>query len=177
MTYGKVSRQKEEIKLLHMAWEKGINAPLCSSMGRMFDAVASLADILHLSSFEGESGLIMEGFVDDAVRDSFSFKIENGLIRWEPMIEAIAAMDDKTLIVSMFFNTLIEMIFRVAQIYPDMPLLFSGGVFQNRVLVEKIMKRCKAEGRRYYFQNETAINDGGISLGQAWYGLHQFKDI
>ena len=72
----------------------------------------------------------------------------------------------------MFFNTVIEMIFQIAQKYPELLLLFSGGVFQNKVLVQKIIKRCKEENRSYYFQNETAINDGGISLGQAWYALH-----
>jgi len=51
-------------------------------------------------------------------------------------------------------------------------MLFAGGVFQNKVLVEKISKRCKEENRTCYFQNETAINDGGIALGQAWYALH-----
>jgi hydrogenase maturation protein HypF len=166
----------EEIKLLHGAWGKGISAPLTSSMGRMFDAVASLADIVHLSSFEGESGLIMEQYVDDAITECFPFEIEDGLIKWGSMIEAIVAMDDKRVIVSMFLNTLIEMIFEIAQKYPDMPLLFSGGVFQNRVLVEKIIKRCKKEERNCYFQNETPINDGGIALGQAWYTVHHFKD-
>ena len=81
-------------------------------------------------------------------------------------------MQDKRVIVSMFFNTVIEMIFQIAQKYPELLLLFSGGVFQNKVLVQKIIKRCKEENRSYYFQNETAINDGGISLGQAWYALH-----
>jgi len=166
----------EEIKFLHGAWEKGINAPLTSSMGRLFDAVASLADIVHLSSFEGESGLIMEQYVDDAITGSFPFSIENDLIKWEDMIEEIVIMHDKRVIVSMFFNTLIEMIFMIAKKYPDMALLFSGGVFQNRVLVEKILRRGKEEERSVYFQNETPINDGGVALGQAWYGLHRFKD-
>ena len=163
---------REEIDLLYGAWKKGINAPLTSSMGRLFDAVASLADIVHISSFEGESGLIMEGYVDKSVTESFSFEINNGLIKLDKMIEEIIVMGDKRMMVSMFFNTLIEIIFKIAKKYPELPLLFSGGVFQNRVLVEKIIKRCKIENRHCYFQNETAINDGGISLGQAWYAFH-----
>ena len=165
----------DEIKLLHSAWEKGINAPLTSSMGRMFDAVASLAEIVHLSSFEGESGLIMEQYVDDGLTEHYSFEIADGLIQWKEMIKTIIDMDDKRVIVSMFLNTLIEMIFEIAKKYPDHPLLFSGGVFQNRVLVEKVIRRCKEEGRRYYFQNDTPINDGGVALGQAWYGLHHIN--
>ena len=167
----------EETDLLFGAWKQGINAPLSSSMGRLFDAVASFADIVQISSFEGESGLIMEQYVDDTITESFPFEIENGLIKLEAMIQAIVAMDDKRTMVSMFFNTLIEMIFQIAKKYPEPVLLFSGGVFQNRVLVEKIIRRCKEEDRNCYFQNETAINDGGISLGQAWYALHNQSNI
>ncbi len=46
---------------------------LCSSMGRLFDAVASFADIVHVSSFEGESGLLMEQYVDEKITESFPF--------------------------------------------------------------------------------------------------------
>ncbi len=163
---------EQEITVLHKAWKQGINAPLSGSMGRLFDAVASFADIVQLSSFEGESGLIMEQYVDENITESFPIDITNGVIKFEKMIEAMVTIVDKRIMISMFFNTIVEMIFQIAQKYPELPLLFSGGVFQNKVLVEKIIKRCKEEGHKYYFQKETAINDGGISLGQAWYGYH-----
>jgi len=166
----------EEINLLHGAWKQGINAPLTSSMGRLFDAVASFADIVHLSSFEVESGLMMEQYVDESITESFPLDINNGVVKLEPMIQAMVAMEDKRAMVSLFFNTVIEMIFQIAKKYPEFPLLFSGGVFQNKVLVTKIIRRCKEENRTCYFQNETAINDGGIALGQAWYALHQKSD-
>ena len=163
---------EQEITALHKVWQQGINAPLSSSMGRLFDAVASLTDIVQLSSFEGESGLIMEQYVDETITESFPIEVKNGVIKLEKMITTMVTLDDKRIIVSMFFNTVIEIIFQIAQKYPALPLLFSGGVFQNKVLVEKIIKRCKKEDHKYYFQKETAINDGGISLGQAWYGYH-----
>lgn len=164
---------KEEIFMLYKALKQGINAPLTSSMGRIFDAVASLSDIIHLSSFEGESGLLMEQYIDETITKFFSFEIENGIINLQPMIRSIIKMNDKTEIVSTFFNTIVEIVFHIANKHTHLPLLFSGGVFQNRVLVEKISKRCKAENRTYYFQHDTPINDGGVALGQAWYALHQ----
>jgi hydrogenase maturation protein HypF len=91
------------------------------------------------------------------------------------MIHAMIKMKDKKEIVSTFFNTLIEMIFHIATQHPELPLLFSGGVFQNRVLVAEITKRCEKEKRTCYFQQDTALNDGGISLGQAWYALHHLS--
>jgi len=163
---------KEEINMLHKAWKKGINAPLCSSMGRLFDAVASIADIVQVSGFEGESGLYMEAYVDENITDIFEFEIDNGTINLESMVKAMVQMEDKHIMISTFFNTVTEIIFQIAQKHPSLPLLFSGGVFQNKVLVEKISRRCKQEKRSTYFQNETAINDGGIALGQAWYALH-----
>lgn len=164
-----------EINILHRAWEQGINAPLSSSMGRLFDAVSSFADIVQVSSFEGESGLLMEQYVDEKITEIFPFEINNGIINLQPMVESMIKMKDKKEIVSTFFNTIIEMIFHIAKKHTELPLIFSGGVFQNKVLVEKISKRCKAENRTCYFQNETAINDGGISLGQAWYALHHLS--
>ena len=161
-----------EIKNLHRAWEQGINAPFTSSMGRLFDAVASFADMVHLSSFEGESGLKMEQFVDERITESFPFEIQDNVIILEPMVKAMVGTEDKKKMVSTFFNTVIEMIFHMASQHPGLPLLFSGGVFQNRVLVEKIIQRSVKEKRTCYFQNETPLNDGGIALGQAWYALH-----
>ncbi|EIF51780.1 transcriptional regulatory protein HypF [Sulfurovum sp. AR] len=166
---------KEEVNILHTVWEKGMNAPLCSSMGRLFDAVASFADIVHLSSFEGESGLVMEQYVDESITDIFHFEIENGMINLQSMVESMVQMEDRQRIVSTFFNTVVEIIFQIAQKHPTLPLLFSGGVFQNKVLVEKIIRRCKKENRNYYFQNDTAINDGGIAGGQAWHALHYYS--
>ena len=166
---------KEEVHMLHRAWEKGMNAPLCSSMGRLFDAVASFADIVQVSSFEGESGLLMEQYVDENITDIFHFEIKCGMINLQPMIESMVQMEDKQRMVSTFFNTITEIVFHIAQKHPTLPLLFSGGVFQNKVLVEKISRRCKQENRISYFQNETAINDGGIALGQAWYALHDLS--
>lgn len=164
-----------EIDILHKAWEQGINVPLTSSVGRLFDAVASFADIVHISSFEGESGLMMEQHVDENITEGFLFSINNGIINLQPMIEEMIKMEDKKEIVSRFFNTITEIIFQISTKYPELPLLFSGGVFQNRVLVEKISKRCVKEKQTYYFQNETVINDGGVSLGQAWYALHHLS--
>ena len=163
---------KVEINILHKAWEQGINAPLNTSMGRIFDAVASFADIVHVSSYEGESGLIMEQYIDESITEIFPFEIDNGIINLQYMFEEIIEIKDKQEIVSRFFNTVTEIIFQIAAMYPALPLMFSGGVFQNKVLVEKISRRCVKEKRTYYFQNETAINDGGIALGQAWYALH-----
>ena len=163
---------QKELELLHIAWKKGLNAPHSSSMGRLFDAIASLANIIHISSYEGESGLKMESHVDAAITQSFSFDIDEGVIDLEAMLGEILKMKETVKIVSMFFNTLVEIILEISIKHPELPLVFSGGVFQNKVLVEKIEKKFEMLKRKVYFQNSTAINDGGVSLGQAWFALH-----
>jgi len=166
------SLSKEELILLYKAWRKGLNSPYCSSMGRLFDAVASLSNINHISSFEGESGLKMQSHVDETISQSFTFTINDGVIELEPMIHEIIKMNDSVKTVSMFFNTLVEIIVEISSLHPDLPLIFSGGVFQNKTLLHKIEKRFKEMSCRIYYQNETSINDGGVSLGQAWFALH-----
>jgi hydrogenase maturation protein HypF len=127
---------------------------------------------VHISSFEGDSGLKMEAHVDASITQGFEFVITDGLIDFEPMVREIITMRDRVKMVSMFFNTLVKIIEDIAFRHTELPLVFSGGVFQNKVLVEKIEKRFKELGRNVCFQNETVINDGGISLGQAWFALH-----
>lgn len=163
---------QKELTLLHAAWQKGINSPYSSSMGRLFDAVASLAGIVQISSFEGESGLKMEAYVNENITQSFSFSLRAGQIDTAPMLREILGLRDAEEIVSMFFNTLVEIIAELSEKYPELPLLFSGGVFQNKTLVRMIMKRCARMKRLCYFQHETPPNDGSISLGQAWFALH-----
>lgn len=51
--------------MLNTMWEKGLNAPQTSSVGRIFDAIASLANILHIQTYEGETGLLIEQYYNE----------------------------------------------------------------------------------------------------------------
>ncbi|WP_456485438.1 carbamoyltransferase HypF [Hydrogenimonas sp.] len=162
-----------EIRLLHQAWEKGINAPVTTSMGRLFDAVASLCGICQYLGFEGESGMRIEALARNVDAKPYPLPLEGGRLEWSHMIHEIAHMPDTKVVASRFIATLVEMVFAVASRMPDMPLLFAGGVFQNRTLVEHIVARCEAEGRTFYLPKKLSPNDGAVSLGQLWYALGQ----
>lgn len=162
----------EEIILLHKAWERGLNSPYSSSAGRLFDAVASLCSLKHFVSYEGESGLAMEPYMDESIKESFLFSLkDDGEVDLKEMMDELIKVKETDIAISMFFNTLLEIIFSVSKNHPEHVLVFSGGVFQNRTLMNKVLNRAKEEGRKCLFQNTTAINDGGLSLGQAWYAL------
>ena len=151
-----------ELRTYYTAWEKGINAPLSSSAGRLFDAVASLLGICQVMSFEGESGMLLEAFYDDTVEGHFPFVHRHGNINVLPMIEAMMKEEHTNVAVSKFFHTLIEMISVVYEEYADLPMVCSGGVFQNRVLLDLLLKHFP----NVLLPNNFPPNDGGIALGQ-----------
>ena len=150
-----------ELKTYFIAWEKGLNAPESSSVGRLFDAVASLLGICQVMSFEGESGMMMEELYDSSVVGYYSFVYENGKIDFLPMIKEMLDENNTTIAISKFFHTLVEMIVVVYAPY-DLPLVLSGGVFQNRVLLGLVLERFPEA----ILSNAIPPNDGGIALGQ-----------
>ena len=155
-----------ELKSQYIMWQKALNSPLCSSVGRLFDAVASLTGVCQVMSFEGESGMMMEEFYDDSVRGFYPFEIKEeeeviDIIDILPMIEAITKEPNPRIAISKFFNTLVEIIYTLYKKY-KLPLVLSGGVFQNRVLLRLIFDRTPDA----IISNEYPPNDGGIALGQ-----------
>lgn len=153
----------EEITTLYNIWKKNINSPLSSSCGRLFDSVASILNIVQISSFDGESGLLLESLYNEKYTESYKFEINNGEIDFSPIfIQILEDTDKKEEVVSKFFNTLVEIIYAVSKIY-NLPVALGGGVFQNRVLIRLIMKKIPA----VLIAKEFLSNDGAISYGQS----------
>ncbi|MCT7571912.1 carbamoyltransferase HypF [Aliarcobacter butzleri] len=160
---------KEEIKTLYTMWQKGLNAPFCSSIGRLFDAISSFANILHTQTFEGETGLLIEENYDNSIKDNYEYKILDENIDITPMIRQIIEDKDKKVISSKFINTLVNIIIEISNKHKNLPVVFSGGVFQNKTLLELLIKKFKGQGRVFYFNIDVPTNDEGISIGQLYY--------
>jgi hydrogenase maturation protein HypF len=144
-------------------WQKGLNAPKSSSVGRLFDAVASLSGACQEQSYEGEAGLLTELKIKNEklkIEDSFSYSIKNGVIsiEWD--------FFDKDL-VARFYATLSKIILDLAK-KEQLPVLLSGGVFQNKTLLEFISQELEIANIEYYYNKTIPINDSGISVGQIW---------
>jgi len=150
-----------ELRTYFIAWQKGLNTPESSSVGRLFDAVASLLGICQVMSFEGESGMRMEELYDSSVVGHYGFGYKEGKIDVLPILAEMLAENNTTVAISKFFHTLVEMIAEVYILY-DMPLVLSGGVFQNKVLLELVLDRFPEA----IIPNSFPPNDGGIALGQ-----------
>jgi len=153
---------KAEIKTQYLMWKKGLNAPLSSSIGRLFDAVASLTGVCQVMSFEGESGMLMEELYNKNISEAYPFGFEDGVIDILPMIEEISQEENPQIAISKFFNTLVEIIYTIHKQY-DLPLVLTGGVFQNRVLLELVLNRIPTAT----LPNQIPPNDGGVALGEA----------
>jgi hydrogenase maturation protein HypF len=112
-------------------------------------------------SFEGESGMHLEEYYSSDVVGHYSFGYDNGQIDVLPIVSEMLQEKDTAVAVSKFFHTLVEMIAVVYTPY-DIPLVLSGGVFQNRVLLALILRRFPDA----VISNHIPPNDGGIALGQ-----------
>ncbi|MCK5110560.1 MAG: carbamoyltransferase HypF [Arcobacteraceae bacterium] len=161
------SFSKHELKTLYQVWQKGLNSPLTSSCGRLFDCVASLINIKQICSYEGESGLLLENFYDANIKDIYKFSFDNGQIDFSQIVnqilEDIAKEENiKIVVVSKFFNTIVEIIFTMYKKY-DLPLVLGGGVFQNRILLQLLIDKIP----NIILPKDFVSNDSAIAFGQA----------
>ncbi len=159
--------KQKEIELLYKTWQKGLNSPLSSSVGRLFDVVASILDIRQILSYEGQSGMIMENFYNWSVKDYYWFEIDK-TINWKPIF--IELIEDKSNIstkITKFINTLAHIVIETYKLYGrSLKLGLTGGVFQNKPLTEKILRLAEKENITVLLHKKVPTNDGGLSLGQ-----------
>ncbi|HJZ60878.1 MAG TPA: carbamoyltransferase HypF [Miltoncostaeaceae bacterium] len=158
----------------------GIAAPVTTSMGRLFDAVAALAGIRARVSYEGQAAVELEAAADPAEGDAYPLPAApNGdgrlVLDGRPTIRA-ALRDAEAgrfpaTIAARFQNAVVaataESCARLAGERGTGTVVLSGGVFQNRRLLEGVGERLAAEGLRVLAPERLPANDGGISYGQA----------
>jgi hydrogenase maturation protein HypF len=147
---------------------RGVNAPWTSSVGRLFDAVASMVGVAHESRFEGEAAMLLERQIGDGYHNE-AYLLPGG--DWVPMIEAvqrdIIRGTGVAEISARFHNALANWIVSVAQQACIRRVVLSGGVFQNGYLVERSAGLLEAHGFQVYSHQRIPCDDGGIALGQA----------
>ncbi len=162
---------KLELENLYLMHSKNLNSTLSSSVGRIFEAVASISGILQFSDYEGEAGLVMEKFYNEQINSFYNFEIDNNIVQYKKAFKEMLIDKEPELIVSKFINSIVELIINISNKY-DLNVVFSGGVFQNSVLLNQIIKRLK--NKKIYFNQKFPSNDGGISLGQIAFFKNKF---
>ena len=152
--------------------ERGVNAPRTSSVGRLFDAVASMAGIARQSRFEGQAAMLLERAIDGAtIEEAYPLPQKDGVADWAPLVEAVRRDvergEARASIAARFHNALAEWIAAAAARSGVRQVALSGGVFQNGYLVERTVARLENQGFAVYTHQRVPANDGGIALGQA----------
>lgn len=178
-------------RYLRRGWEavreavrKGFNSPPCSSMGRLFDAVASLLGIRDVVNYEGQAAIELEQVADPKAQGTYPFALEGYVFDPDPMIRAI--LEDlqrgvtPPLIAGRFHRTVARMVLEVVRRAREEKglheVVLSGGCFQNALLLEGVVGLLEREGFRVYWPKQVPPNDGGLSLGQAYYGARLEAD-
>ncbi len=183
-----------DLNAISVMLSRRLNSPLTSSMGRLFDVVASLLGLRQQVRFEGQAAMELEFALENhATDDAYLFLLTSPesaaealqspipnpqspsahsaiLVDWSPVIEAILSDLKASVppwdISARFHNGLVEAIITVARRFGQERVVLSGGCFQNRYLTERAVTRLQAEGFRPYWHQRVPPNDGGIALGQ-----------
>ena len=157
--------------------QSGLNCPLSSGMGRLFDGVSAILGLKERCSYEGQGAVLLEAAAAaDEGRYPVSFTGEGELERfdWREMIRAIAqersAGTDRGVIAARFHNTLLDMAVRsclhAREISGLERVVLSGGSFQNLYLMRRLPAALEKEGFTVYHHRRVSPNDEGLSLGQ-----------
>ncbi|PSM48850.1 carbamoyltransferase HypF [Chroococcidiopsis sp. CCALA 051] len=164
-----------ELGILQTMLQRNFNTPVTSSMGRLFDAIASIVGLRQHTQFEGQAAMELEfaiaGFDPD---ECYSFEIlatsSPAIVDWLTMVREILANIRCGLpvgqISAKFHNTLVEVVVAIAKSVGEENIVLTGGCFQNKYLTERAIERLQAENFRPYWHQRIPPNDGGIALGQ-----------
>ncbi len=152
-------------------------SPTTSSMGRLFDAVAALCGIAPRASYEGQAAIELEAAAARSPdRDRYEIVLEPG---WtiDPRQAVIGALGDLEsgaavrTVARRFHNGVAEVTVRACAALAVArglgSVVLSGGVFQNRLLLEGVAAGLSAAGLRVLVPVALPPNDGGVSFGQA----------
>jgi hydrogenase maturation protein HypF len=171
----------QELTALKRMLNGKVNSPLCSSMGRLFDAVAAILGLNNVIHFEGQAAMELEFVIGDTrTEERYPMPLSEDsalVLDWQPMIEEI--LDDlrekvpTSLISAKFHNTLVESAITVARHTGEKQIALSGGCFQNRYLLERMVRRLREEKFQPYWHQHVPTNDGGIALGQIMFAHTQ----
>jgi len=175
---------EERWSQIQLAVKAQINSPLCSSMGRLFDAVSAILGVRKTVNYEGQAAIELEQMVEEREMGEYPFEIlkekETLIFNPDPIVEAIVEdirnKKDSSIISARFHNSIARVISRMTQRIREKTglsdVFLSGGVFQNTLLLGKAWDMLREDGFKVYTHQKVPPNDGGISLGQAYYGLH-----
>jgi hydrogenase maturation protein HypF len=184
--------QQKPLKLLNQMLEKGINSPLASSCGRLFDAVAAAIDICREScSYEGQGAIALEALAEQQMLNHpeeiafYPFAVENREVggsnllyleprpMWQALLADLQQGISQPVIATKFHRGLARaialMVKQIRSNYPEANIdrvALTGGVFQNQILLLEVTRLLQEMELIVLTHSQVPPNDGGLSLGQ-----------
>lgn len=173
----------EQLALLETQIKKRINTPLTTSMGRLFDAVASLAGVRQEVNYEGQAAIELENLCAPEEETAYELPIADSRILLQPLIQAVVADVQNQVpvnrISARFHNAIVQMCLQVCnQIRTERGVqlvALSGGVWQNSTLIRKTKPLLESNGFSVLVHHQVPTNDGGIALGQLMVAAANFN--
>ena len=169
-----------ELSIIKRQINKGINTPLTSSCGRLFDAMSALLGFRGQATYEAQAAIELEMIAageDDGRGYPFSISERGGVEVvqlsevWRGVLDDLRAQLPPPVVALKFHNTLAQIIAKMCrQIAMETGLnrvALSGGCFQNRLLLSKTVDILHEAGFEVLTHAQVPCNDGGVSLGQA----------
>jgi hydrogenase maturation protein HypF len=164
----------EDTSLLFAAWQKRLNSPQTSAVGRLFDAAAALTGLHQRSSFEGQGPMLLEAAVVDKAEAITLPLIHDGdILRsdWSPLLPNLMNPSQSVAHRASVFHTSLaqaglDQARRLRETDGPFTVGLAGGVFQNRILTEALIALFTRDGFDVRLGLALPCNDAGISYGQ-----------
>jgi hydrogenase maturation protein HypF len=168
-----------ERSVLRHQLETGLSCVPTSSMGRLFDAVASLAGVRHVVDYEAQAAIELEGLSRHVRAPGYVFRIAAGddgtvIADPAPVVRAVAADVaaglSPSLIGARFHRAVVSLVVALARDARDhgagATVVLTGGVFQNTLLLSGARRALTGKGFTVLCHQRVPPNDGGLALGQ-----------
>ncbi|MDP3090497.1 MAG: carbamoyltransferase HypF [Nitrospira sp.] len=184
---------KGKTDALLLLLQRGLASPWTTSMGRLFDAVSSIAGLCDEASFEGQAAMALEFAAERYEKNSpgeetgYPFAVtrgeDNGAVwvaDWRPLIESLIQErregSSSERIAYRFHLALADLIGQIAEHAALPRVVLTGGCFQNVLLLRLARRRLERAGFTIYTHRLVPPNDGGLSLGQAVVAAAHFSN-
>ncbi len=168
-----------EVEVVRVQLARGLNAPLASSAGRLFDAAASLLAIRDVAEYEAQAAVELELLAEEGSARPLPYALIRSadLLVYDPrptiraLLEGRASGQSAGSLAARFQETIAavtrEICVEVRASAGLRSVVLSGGVFQNQWLATTLVRRLSGDGFEVYTNRQVPANDGGISYGQA----------
>lgn len=160
--------------------EHNLNAPLTSSMGRLFDAASSLLGIRHEVNYEGQAAIELEAIADPNETGHYELQVIDNIIDptplWYSLLKDWFRGVSTPILSARFHNSIAYTTEKVCLSLRDKSgyntVALCGGVWQNLFLLERTVNRLELNKFTVLIHRKLPTNDASISLGQAMIAIH-----